>query len=208
MRFRGAFRRGLISLGCLAIAGLGALALGATWLHVPADTLPTGADAIVVLGGDHQARMLEAISLYHAGIAAQVWITGDQPPPGRSVSLAEAWRLTGRRNGVPEAVVTLLVSSTTWEDGRAIADRAAASGARHLVVVTSWYHIRRARCVIERQLGSQAVELAFVPAAGLPQAYEHWWRELAGWYSVTRELAALGYYWQRYGLAPWSCGGV
>lgn len=197
-----ALRRALVVLA-LGAAGAAALALGAAWLNVPGDPLPARADAIVVLAGDHEARVLEAVRLYQAGLADAVWITGDVPPPGETVSLAEAWRLIGRLNGLPEERVTLLASRTTWEDGRAVAG--AAGGRRSLVVISSWYHLRRARCVFARQLGPEGPQVAFVAAAGLPHAYERWWREPAGWMLVPRELGAHGYYWLRYGLNPWRC---
>jgi uncharacterized SAM-binding protein YcdF (DUF218 family) len=201
LRARGAAAAALLA----ALLAPLAVALGAAWLHIPDDPLPARADAIVVLAGDHQARMLEGARLYRAGLAPALWITGDVPPLGQNVSLAEAWRLVGSRNGVPEEAVTLLPSRTTWEDGAQVAALAAQRGARSLVVVSSWYHLRRVRCVLARQLGPAGPQVAVIAAPGLPHAAERWWREPAGWRSVARELAAVAAYWPGYGLAPWPC---
>ncbi|NTU80707.1 MAG: YdcF family protein [Chloroflexales bacterium] len=201
-------RRALLGAVALMLGVVGVIVLGASWLNVPAIAPPAHVDVIVVLAGDHQARVLEAARLYAAGVADAVWITGDVPDPGGTVSLAMSWRVIAWQNGIADDVITLLPSTSTWEDSQQIAAQARARGARSLVVVTSWFHGRRALCLIRHALESQPVQLYYVPAQGLPYDDSRWWRELNGWRSVAREMVAIGYYWQRYQLSPWACAGM
>lgn len=189
----------------LLVAALTLLLAAAPWLDLPARPLPGTADAIVVLGGEHPSRILTAVELYQAGQAPAIWITGDVPPPGSEVSLAETARYVAFQHGVPMRRQQLLASRSTWEDGAAIADFVGQTGARRLIVITNWYHGRRALCVIERQLAGSQVEIGYTPAPSTRAPRSIWWLTPGGWTMVGRELAAFALYWQRYGIDPRSC---
>lgn len=174
------------------------------WLERGPDP-PAPADVIVVLGGDHPARVLTAADLYSQGLAPRLWLTGDVPPPGKRVSVAEAARYVAFTRGIPYEHQLLLPSTSTWEDAEQIRAAAEREQVRSLLVVTSWYHSRRALCVINHQLDGAAIHVSYAPATRLLPTSANWWKRPLGWWRNTREVMAFAYYGVRYGLPPWSC---
>jgi uncharacterized SAM-binding protein YcdF (DUF218 family) len=159
------------------------------------------ADAIVVLGGEWPNRIERGVALFRRGLAPAIWITGGghaTSPAALSVALA-------RRAGVPADAIHVLTSTNTWEDGGVAAARAAEAHARSVLLVTNWYHSRRALCVMRRQFSGSGVSLHLDTVPNARYDAGSWWRHAGGWFRVSRELAAFGWYWIRYGLPPWEC---
>jgi uncharacterized SAM-binding protein YcdF (DUF218 family) len=154
-----------------------------------------------VLGGEWPKRMQRGIALFHQGLAPQIWITGD-PSFVRSASLSVD---LARREGVPADAIRVLPSDSTWEDGGAAAALAARQGVRSVLFVTSWYHSRRALCVMKQRFSSSGVALYHDTVPNRPDEAASWWQHRRGWYRVAHEVAAFTWYWIRYGLAPWEC---
>lgn len=194
----------VILLPALALCAAGLIGLIVRWLERAPDPVAPS-DAIVVLGGDHPARILSAVDLFQAELAPEIWITGDVPPPGHEVSMAEAARHVAYTRGVPYDKQVLLPTTSTWEDGEQIRIYAAERNAKHLIILTSWYHSRRAMCVINHHLADLDVEVAYTPSSQTWPPSERWWRSRAGWRGVGREIAAFPFYWVWYRLPPWTC---
>ncbi|WP_340656966.1 YdcF family protein [Phyllobacterium sp.] len=95
------------------------------------------ADVIVVLGGDGPPRAAWAAGLWLKGVAPRVLISGD----GDCYWIREAMidRGVDRR-----AIVTECQSGSTWENALFSAPILKQMNARSAVLVTSWYHSRRA----------------------------------------------------------------
>lgn len=171
------------------------------WLDIPANV--AHGDAIVVLGGDSQ-RLPVATALFHEGYAPELWYTGateaEQAGSDSSVALQMASDM-----GVPVEAMTLLATTSTWEDGREIAAAVQARGARSILVVTSWYHGRRALCAINHHLQDDTVQVYYQPVATLGFGPDDWWLSEAGKRVVTSELYKILFYWGNYGLVPWLC---
>lgn len=194
-------RRGLRLLALLAVlAGLAAVApsaallLAKPLLYVGSEPRP--ADAIVVLGGADVPRARQGARLYAAGIAPRVLVSGGSDCRSiRDVLLAE---------GVPRAAITVECRSTsTMENAAFSAPLLHALGVRKAVIVTSWFHTRRALLCFR----SAAPEIAFrvvadadpPPATGAMQ-----WDSR----NVYLEYLKLGWYVLRYpmlfqSLWPW-----
>lgn len=168
-------------------------------LGVPAQIHP--ADAIVVLGGEWPNRIDRGIALYQQGLAPLIWITGDGSGTGNPAKSAER----ARREGVPADAIQVLLSTSTWEDGGAAAALAARRDVHSVLVVTSWYHSRRALCVMQRRFAGSRVALYHDEVGSWQYGTASWWQYLVGWYRVAREVAALGWYWMHHDLNPWSC---
>jgi uncharacterized SAM-binding protein YcdF (DUF218 family) len=194
-----------LALACgAAILSLGAFLLAVRWLERSPDPLAP-ADVIVVLGGDHPARVLTAADLYTRGLAHELWITGDVPPPGARVSVAEAARYVAFTRGIPYEHQVLLASTSTWEDAAQIRVAVERTRVRSLLVVTSWYHSRRAICVLKHQLADLDVLVRYMPSTYTLPTSAHWWKRPLGWWSAAREVVAFAYYGVRYGMPPWIC---
>lgn len=174
------------------------------WLNIPAQV--ASADAIVVLGGDMNTRLSLAVELYHAGIAPELWYTGamesSDPDDGSAAQIAAQKAMEW---GVPEEAITLLASNNTWQDGEQIAATVKERGISSIVVVTNWYHGRRALCAIHHHLGDDTVQVYYQPAATPGFGPHDWWQVNAGKHIVTTELQKIIFYWGYYGLVPWIC---
>lgn len=185
------------------LGGIVTLLSAAAWLEVPSIQQP--ADAVVVLGGDYPYRILEGIKIYQLGEASELWFTGDGPRNNRPFSYGEfALRIANQRKVPPEDAF-VLASNSTWQDAEKTLAFAQQRGITSITVVTSWYHSRRTTCVFKRQFTGSNIALSFQSAKLYPAPLQNWWRTLRGWRAVTREFAAIVYYWLRYDLAPWNC---
>jgi len=128
-------------------------------------------------------------------------MTGERRAPLLSTMTAAL----ARQEGIPGDAIHVLASDSTWEDGEAVAATASREHTRSIVVVTSWYHARRALCVMRRQLPTSGVRLYHDTVRNWTYDQDSWWWHPAGWFRVARETLAFGYYWIRYDLPPWEC---
>ena len=128
------------AIGKLAIAALliGAVLIwrAEAWLHV--DVPLEHADVIVVLGGESGQRVIGAAELYHQGVAPKVFVTGsgDGGLIVRRLGMA----------GVPDAACESQ-SRSTYENAVLTKKALEASHPRSVMLVTSWFHSRRALAV-------------------------------------------------------------
>jgi uncharacterized SAM-binding protein YcdF (DUF218 family) len=171
-----------------------AVVFAGMWLAVP--TTLRHAEAVVVNGGGIP-RTRHALALYHQGMVPEFWHTG-----GPEAWLTEQVVVWG---GVPPENFHYLASTNTWEDGRQIAIHAQSRQIQSLLLVTDWWHSRRALCTLRAHLGTTTVQVAFssAPASADPSG---WWRHRTIRRYVLRELVAIPYYSLRYGMWPFGCG--
>jgi len=105
------------------------------WLVVSAPM--ERADALIVLGGEPQARPTEAARLYRAGVAPKVFVTGiGDSSRNRQFLIAE---------GVPQDSFTVEPKSTTpFANATLLKPLLAGAQVRRALIVTSPFHTRRA----------------------------------------------------------------
>ncbi|WP_051660897.1 YdcF family protein [Bosea sp. 117] len=187
-------RRWWLVIGCAAVglAGLYLLAmLGAESLLTVRDRI-AAADVIVVLGGDGPARAAWAAALWHKRVAPLVLVSGD----GDCRSIADAMIA----EGVDAAVITLECrSKTTWENAAFSAPVLARLGVRRAVLVTSWFHSRRA-------LASFAAHAPDVRWLSVPAERGEDWLSLAGspdGLALLKEFPKTLWYWVRHPSLWW-----
>jgi uncharacterized SAM-binding protein YcdF (DUF218 family) len=160
-------------------------ALVAAWIVVclvlfvwpPAESdSPSRAAAVVVLSGS-KARLPPALALVRRGVAPVLAIS--------SVGRTKRWPLgkrlcrEGRYEGARVVCFDALPYSTQGE-ARAVARMARDRGWRSVVVVTSTFHVTRARMLFRRCYDAQ---LAVVGTRTRP-----WWHLPADWASETSKL--------------------
>lgn len=101
------------------------------------------ADIIVVLGGDGPARAAQAARLWQAGMAQKILITGDGDCYWIRKSLVEF--------GVDTTSITVECQSrNTWENALFSNPILQRMQVRKAILVTSWFHSRRALNSFER----------------------------------------------------------
>jgi uncharacterized SAM-binding protein YcdF (DUF218 family) len=160
------------------------------------------ADAIVVLGNNRD-RLHYGIHLYHQGLAPALWHTGAPPEPIPKTSFAQFALQRATKEGVPETAIHLLQTDSTWQDGQEIAAYARQVQAQRLLIVTEWYHSRRALSVIHRHVRKTGIEVYYAPATETAYSPTDWWKTGAGRKAVGGELLKIGYYGLRYRVFPW-----
>ena len=205
---RARLRYAALTLPVLAIAAVPWLlpaplirAVAAWW--AVSDPL-TPADAVLVLGGGFDRRPRAAAELYGRGLAKQVLIAqvarAATPPAVAASSESARSRAAVIAAGVPAAAIAQLGKdvASTYDEARAAAGWAAASGARRLIVPTDWYHARRVSWVF-RALAPPGVAITVV---ALPQPGA---APVSGdWHNLTmiaREAFKYCYYRIRYHAA-------
>jgi len=162
------------------------------------------ADAIVVLGGGGPERAAHGIRLYRQGAAPRIWFTGDRALP-EMTSFTDG-RLAcdfAVREGVPAGDIDLLNTSSTWEDGQQIAAMVKQKGLRRIVIVTNWYHSRRALAVIRRHPAGQAVQVYYSPPPTSSFCPDKWWARDEPLVMVIDEWLKIGLYAVKYKVLFW-----
>jgi uncharacterized SAM-binding protein YcdF (DUF218 family) len=129
----------------LAAAFLVVTLAGAAFLFpqkfLTVDSGEVKADALVVLGGD-ASRAERAAELYHQGVAPAIVVTGY----GDCLANTELLE----RRGVPStASLPAPAALTTFENATKSVPLLRALRAHRVIIVTSWYHSRRAMACFE-----------------------------------------------------------
>jgi uncharacterized SAM-binding protein YcdF (DUF218 family) len=189
MRWRRFTIGGLAAAALLALAVLAAAVFPQQVLCV--DSGAVQGDAIVVLGGGSYERPVRAAELFQEHAAPRILVSG--AGDGRSN------RKLLVSKGVPKEAIELEERSrTTRENALFSIERLRASHARRVILVTSWYHSRRAlKC-----FRHYAPEIEFYSRpAYYGFARSEWGRERLRGY-IRSEYLKLAGYWVCYGVGP------
>jgi len=164
------------------------------------------ADLIFVLNGDYNTRPFLAAKLYQQGLAPQIAIARSQSTPAEglgltrnetdiSVSVMEAL-------GVPAGQIEILPFpggvTSTFDEAKVLKGYVDAHPIRRIILVTSAFHTRRARWIIDQELspGPVSLEVAAAPYTGFDQT--NWWKSEDGLVTLNNEYIKLIYYLVKY----------
>lgn len=160
---------------------------------------PEHSDAIVVLGGGF-FRPLHAATLYKQGIAPQVWVS--RPKPGKATPLLksvgvkilpqeEIYRRLLVKHGVPNNAIHFFGHRLANTKAEAHTFNNAAPNADSIVLVTSPYHVMRAKLIFSNELPGRRIL-----AVGTPHEpfRKQWWTDRTSAVSVVMEVAKLVWY--------------
>jgi uncharacterized SAM-binding protein YcdF (DUF218 family) len=149
-------------------------------------------DAIVVLGGESQARPVVAAKLYREGVASRVFVigTGDHETNRRALL----------KGGVPEDRITMEKQSrSTLENADFARPLLEAGGVRRVLLVTSSFHARRALATFQQRIPGIEFDVTTSRIG--------WWDTPPGrnqedeWAKI--EMWKIPAYWIFHGIAPW-----
>jgi len=188
----------LIAFAAAAIGAAAGLSFVAGWLSV-ADQAQR-ADAILVLGGNY-ARSFQAADLYRQGYAGKVYVSvamrTDEYRLLDQAGIAfpreeEVTREVLLKKGVPAAAIGYFGKDSVSTAAEAQAARALfAGGAPKLLIVTSPYHLRRARMIFTDALPAADIRVIATGYDPFPQA---WWKDQNAARNVLLELAKITFY--------------
>lgn len=166
------------------------------------------ADAIVVLSGSsaYLERTHKAAELYQEGRAPLVLLTDDHTRGG--------WSSAQQRNpffverateelinkGVPADRIRIVpgVASSTRYETLLVKEYASSQGLRSVLVVTSWYHSRRALRSLHQFFAGTGITVGLEPTGSQTSSPAFWWLRTEGWRTVGVECVKVLYYWVRY----------
>lgn len=155
------------------------------------DSGPTHGDVIVLLGGGSGERPARAAELYRSGVAPKIIVSGAGDAGGN--------RLLLMNRGVPASAIELEPNSkTTKENAQFSMPLLRAAAAKRVILVTSWYHSRRAlKCFRHYGPGLEFYSCpSYYGFARSDWSQQHLWRRIRAEYFKT-----LGY-WLCYGICP------
>ena len=156
------------------------------------DDSPRTSDAIVVLGDDNYNgdRAARAAELLKARWAPRVVASGRYLRPYASIAELEQHDLTDR--GVPASAVVRFPQrgDNTCEECAAVSGLLASHGWKHVLLVTSNYHTRRAAYVCSR-LFPRGTELRVVAAQDSEFHPDNWWETRKGLRIFVHEIGGF-----------------
>lgn len=181
------------------------------WLVV--SDIPYKADAIIVLMGNVEDRIPQAIDLYKAGYASLLLFPDDyeENPPlilPNGVKLpndAAKSRHLSRQYGIPDSVIVVIQGKAL--NTQAEAEIITAYLENHpamdtLLLVTSSYHSRRANFIFRNEFTSQGLNITII---NVPSRYstfnpKKWWQTTTGRRTVFLEYTKMAYnlLWDRW----------
>ena len=152
------------------------------------------AELIYQFGGDFRARSQVTADLYARGLAPRVVlmrVVDDPKMAGIYLNETDVTVQLLERLGVPRSAIDVYsgddgVSSTTEEAGD-LSRILRQDGTRSVIVVTSWYHTRRARWALRRALRGAPVSIVMASAPTVGFDARDWWRGEEGVIAVFEE---------------------
>jgi uncharacterized SAM-binding protein YcdF (DUF218 family) len=184
-------------LGAIGVAvGLGFIGLGLAYQNAKAlltkESGPVRADAMIVLGGGWNERPDRAAELFREGAAPRIILSGEGDCETNLLLLVKA--------GVPEnAVETECKARSTRENALFTLPMLRKAGARRVILVTTWYHSRRALACFRHY----APDIEFYSRPSLYACDRADWSQKAVAPYIRKEFAKLPGYWVCYGVRPW-----
>ena len=164
----------IFCLGIYAVRHPLLRAAGRFWI---VDEAPVPSDAIIVLGDDNYSgeRAARAAELYRGRWAPVVVASGHFLRP--YASIAELIERDLESHGVPHQAIVRFTNraDNTREEAEALAQLIKAKRWKHILLVTSNYHTRRARYIAERVYPA-GIEICVTAAADSEFNPQDWWR--------------------------------
>jgi uncharacterized SAM-binding protein YcdF (DUF218 family) len=169
------------------------------------DTLKP-ADVIFLLNSEFDTRPFRAAEIYEQGLAPVIAIARveDSPvvdlglvPDNTDISVGVLEKL-----GVPSDKVVILNFpggvTSTFDEAEAFRQYAEANQVRKVILVTSAFHTRRAKWIMDKTLAGLPItlEMAAVPYIGFDQT--NWWKNETGLIALNNEYIKLFFYFFKY----------
>jgi len=167
-------------------------------------------DVIVVLSGSatYSERANKATELYRAGVSRKIILMNDNRQGGwsqaeeRNPYFYERARAQLFRGGVAADDVIVLPEPVygTHDEAVLLRKQMDALGFRSMNAVTSAYHSRRARWILQKTFAGTEVKIGIdaVPPGKQTPPPATWWLHLQGWEDVPLEYVKIVYYRFRY----------
>ena len=153
----------------------------------------SSADAIVVLGGGGTERIRHSVKLYDSGYGEWIIMTGMQHNlPGVTTTWARFAMQEAASLGVPGNAIILEEKATdTDENAEYVREIIIARNFNSAIVVSSPYHMRRARMVFREVFEDRDISLQFSSVEDSNFEVQGWWTRRRDLKRVIREYRKL-----------------
>jgi uncharacterized SAM-binding protein YcdF (DUF218 family) len=156
------------------------------------------ADAIVVLSGGSNDRIMYATQLYREGYADYLVLTETGISyPGNPTVATQYARDLAMDQGVPEELILAsdVVVSSTKDEAQTVLKTAKASGFTRLIVVTDPYHTFRTRLIFRSVFRDSGIKIMVHPISGHWYDSATWFLTPTGWRDTLFEyFKTIGFY--------------
>jgi len=197
--------RRVLAIIVVALAASGAYAFVHLGTFLASEDPLAKADAIFVLSGTEMTRPLEGADLYLEGYAPRLVLSREHLEPAFAVIERRGTRLSSQVERARDALVNLGVPPTaivlpdTLHDNTAaeavtLRSLAQANGWRTVIVVTSKFHLRRARFAFERELRGTGVVVRMRGSRYDDAKPEQWWRQRSDIREILMEVPKFAAY--------------
>lgn len=176
----------------------------ADYLVVSDDLQP--ADIIFVLNSEVNTRPFYATELYQQGLAPLIVIARSEDTPTVELGLVpndtDIDLGVMKKLGVPDEKIVVLQMpggvTSTFDEASVLRQYIQEHDVQRVIVVTSAFHTRRAKWILDRQLDGLPVtlEMAAAPYDGFDQT--NWWQNEGGLITVNNEYVKLIFYFFKY----------
>ena len=182
-------RTAIIVIALVALVAVLAYFFPQEFLCVDSGDVP--ADVLIVLGGGLHERPQRAVELFNQQAAPRIILTGEGDDGiNHHILLA---------NGIPAGVIQVEnKSETTQENALFTIKLLRAEGVHSAILVTSWYHSRRALKTFEHY----APEIKFYSRPSYFGFKREDWKTHNTQRSMRLEFLKIPGYWFRYGVNP------
>lgn len=155
------------------------------------------ADYVFIMPGDERIRPFVAAAMVRTGLARGILIPENQIGPevidGALVPSHEVIRRVLRLRGVPPESIQLLKGATanTQDDVAVLVRFLKQQPSQRVAVVTSGYHTRRSRLLLNRATRISTEYVVFISAPVDEFQVNRWWKSEAGFLAITSEYVKL-----------------
>ncbi len=133
------------------------------------DENPKKSDVIIVLGGDQGSRIHKGVTLYKSGYAPYIIISGE-------ITGADLLMASAVKSGVPKEFLILEQrAESTYENALFSKEIMEQYGFKTALVVSSDYHMRRARMIFEKVFDETKTTFTYCPVQEPNFSSSHWW---------------------------------
>lgn len=179
--------RRLIIVVVLATLAIGAYGFTRIGPYLTREDPLQKADAVFVLAGTKLLRPLEAADLYREGYAPTIVMTRELEETSAFEALqrrgvpflqdADRAREVMESMGIPAAAIVVLgrLHDSTAAEAITLRELAAERQWRRVIVVTSRFHLRRARFALQRELAGSGLDIVMRSSRYDPLRPERWW---------------------------------
>jgi uncharacterized SAM-binding protein YcdF (DUF218 family) len=201
--------RGAVVVVLLVGIGAGAwnarvpLLRGAADLWIVSDEV-TRADAVVVLGGQINARPFVAADLYRKGLVNKTLVSNNKQNLAAAIGAVDGDMEANQRVllklGVPESAIETfgMANSSTRDEAVALREWVDRHGATTIIIPTEVFPARRVRWIFQREFGERGVRIQVPSFETKYYARADWWKTPDGLIAFQNEVIKYLYYRLQY----------